>query len=218
MRVALYARVSTNRHKCRACRKFFQMNGVESCPECGSTDIERGQNVETQLIPLRDYARSRGFDVAAEYVDIGISGSKNSRPELNRMMTDARRRKIDSVIVWKFDRFGRSLRDLVTSLEEFRALGIQFISLTETIDTSTPIGQVMFALIAAMAQFERDLIRERVIVGMARARKEGKQIGRRNKIIDREKVRTVYAETGSLRKTAEACGIGKDLVSSIIKP
>lgn len=189
MRAALYARVSTK---------------------------NKDQNPETQLIQLREYARIRGYDVVSEYVDIGISGAKSSRPELNRLMQDARRRKIDAVVVWKFDRFGRSLQHLVTSLEEFRSLDIKFVSLTESVDTSTPIGQVMFAIIGAMAQFERDLIRERIYAGLDRARKEGKKLGPAYKIVDREKVRSVYQETRSLRVTAARCGIGKDLVQKIV--
>ena len=115
-RAALYARVSTRQH---------------------------GQNPETQLLPLRDLCTARGFIIIDEYVDIGISGAKSSRPELDRLMIDAKRRRFDVVLVFRFDRFARSVKHLVTALEEFHALGIDFVSLNESIDTSTPMGKMV---------------------------------------------------------------------------
>ncbi len=165
---------------------------------------------------MRDYIRGRQLD-ATEYIDIGYSGAKNDRPGLNRMMADARQRKFDQVIVWKFDRFGRSLRDLVNSLEEFRSLGIQFVSVTEAIDTSSPLGAVLFAIIGAMAQFERDLIIERVHAGLDRARKQGKALGRQAKVIDREKVLESYVATQSLRETARQFGVSKDKIRATLQ-
>ena len=150
-RVALYARVSTK---------------------------NKDQDPETQLMALREYAGHRGFDIADEYVDVGISGAKERRPELDRLMTDARKRKIDAVLVARFDRFARSTRHLVLALEEFQSLGVHFISLSESIDTSTPIGKMVFTIIGAVAELERSLIRERVVMGLARARKQGKRLGR----------------------------------------
>ena len=103
----------------------------------------------------------------AEYVDVGISGSKDSRPALNRLMADARKRRFDAVLVARFDRFARSTRHLVLALEEFNALGVDFISLSESVDTSTPMGKMVYTVIAAVAELERSLIRERVVIGPA---------------------------------------------------
>ncbi len=135
MRAALYARVSTS---------------------------NRGQDTDLQLRELREYAKQRGWTVASEYVDEGVSGSKDSRPELNRLMLDAKQRKIDCVLVWKLDRFGRSLKHLVNALAELEAVGVAFVSLRDAFDLTTPAGRLMFGVVAAMAEFERDLIKERV--------------------------------------------------------
>lgn len=144
MRVGIYARVST-----------------------------KDQNCELQLSDLRIFCDTRKFTVVREYVDVGESGAKDSRPQLNELMADARKRKLDAVIVWRFDRFARSTKHLLLALEEFRSLGIQFISYHENIDTSSPLGQALFTIVSAVAQLERDLIplRESVpCVGSFRAR------------------------------------------------
>ncbi len=150
-RVALYARVSTKNN---------------------------GQDPETQLLALREYAKARKLEVFSEYVDIGISGSKDSRPALNRLMANARKRRFDTVLVARFDRFARSTRHLVLALEEFNALGVDFISLSESVDTSTPMGKMVYTVIAAVAELERSLIRERVVMGLQRAKAQGKKLGR----------------------------------------
>ena len=149
-KVALYARVSTKHN---------------------------GQDPETQLVALREYVTARGLEIAGEYVDIGISGAKDRRPELERLMQDARRRHFDAVLVARFDRFARSVRHLVMALDEFNSLGINFVSLSESIDTSTPMGKMVFTVIAAVAELERSLIRERIMMGLERAKKQGKQLG-----------------------------------------
>ncbi|HZC21839.1 MAG TPA: recombinase family protein, partial [Candidatus Binatia bacterium] len=141
MRVALYARVST-------------LNG---------------QHPEMQLAELREYASRRGWNVAGEYVDEGISGSKESRPQLNRLMGDVHQRKFEIVLVWKIDRFGRSLKHLVNALADLDAYGVAFVSLKDNLDLSTPSGRLMFQIIGAMSEFERALIQERVKSGMAQA-------------------------------------------------
>ena len=161
MRVAFYSRVSTTNH---------------------------GQDPELQLRELREYAAARGWSVMSEYTDLGVSGTKDSRPQLNRLMGDARQRKFDVVLCWKLDRFGRSLVHLVNALAEFEALGIAFISLRDSLDLSTPSGRLMFQIIGAMAEFERSLIRERVVAGLRNARAKGKTFGRPRVSVDAAQV------------------------------
>ena len=132
-------------------------------------------------------------------------------------MSDGKRRRFDTVLVWKFDRFARSVKHLVTSLYEFRALGIDFVSLTEGIDTSTPLGEAMFSIIGAMAQLERDLIRERVTAGMRRAREKGKALGSPKKEIDLERLITLREANYSLGKIATITGLPKSTVHSTLK-
>ena len=146
-----------------------------------------GQDPETQLLALREYAKARKLEVFSEYVDV-ISGSTDSRPALNKMMQDAKRRRIDAVVVWKFDRFARSTSHLITALETFNALGVDFISLSESVDTSTPMGKMVFTVLGAVAELERSLIRERVILGLQRAKAQGKQLGRPRVPIDVERL------------------------------
>src|SRR6185295_19216890 len=153
-----------------------------------------GQNPETQLIPLREYASNHGLTIVNEFVEHGISGAKERRPRLDALMADASKGKFDAVIVWKFDRFARSTRHLVQALEEFQSLGIHFVSLTEAIDTSTPMGRMVFTVLGAVAELERSLICERVASGLARARKQGKQLGRPKVIVDRERVRQLQKD------------------------
>jgi DNA invertase Pin-like site-specific DNA recombinase len=143
---------------------------------------------------LREYAQARGFHLVNEYVDIGISGSKDRRPELDRLMKDARQRRFDAVLVARFDRFARSTRHLVFALEEFNALGIHFISLSESIDTSTPMGRMVFTIIAAVAELERSLIQERVLMGLDRARKQGKTLGRPRISLDAARIAALRAQ------------------------
>ncbi len=149
----------------------------------------KDQDVELQLSELRKYVQDRGWINYNEYVDIGQSGSKDSRPQLNQLMVDAKRKSFDVVLVWKFDRYARSVKHLVNSLYEFKALNIDFVSLTEGIDSSTPMGKAMFSIIGAMAELENDLIRERVQAGMKRAKSKGKAIGRPKSYLDVEEVK-----------------------------
>jgi predicted site-specific integrase-resolvase len=148
-RIALYARVST-------------LNG---------------QNPEMQLAELREYAQRRGWVISGEYTDLGISGSKDSRPQLNRMLEDAHARKFDAIAVWKLDRLGRSLKHLVTTIEDLQAYSVSFVSLRDNLDLSTPAGRLMMHIIGAMAEFERSLIQERVVAG-----EELEEIGRKHEI------------------------------------
>ena len=181
-RVGLYARVSTNRQ----------------CPE-------------SQLLPLREYATARGFEIVSEYVDV-ISGSKDSRPELARLMADAAKRRLDAVAVWKFDRFARSTRHLVTALEQFNALGVDFISLSESIDTSTPMGKMVFTVLAAVAELELSLIRERVVMGLERAKAQGKQLGRPMIEANEKQILTLSEQGLSSRQIAKQLSLSPSTV------
>jgi len=151
MKIALYTRVSTS---------------------------GKGQDTEVQARELREYATRRGWDVVQEYTDNGVSGAKESRPALDRLMQDARRRKFDGVVCWKLDRIGRSLKHLVNLLAELEAVGVALVSFSDNLDLSTPQGRLMFQIIGAMAEFERSLTVERVKAGIAYARAKGKRLGR----------------------------------------
>ncbi len=164
------------------------------------------QSCAVQLEDLRRYASKR-FARYYEYTDSGVSGIQRHRPQLDALMKDARKRLFDVVLVWKFDRFARSLKHLIESLDEFSALGIDFVSLTEGIDTTTPTGQLLFHIVGAVAQFERDLIAERVRAGMAHARAMGKRIGRPRVPVDKEQIVKMRTQQMSLRNIAVALGI-----------
>jgi len=140
--------------------------------------VGAGQDPGMQIAELKEYCSRRGWEISGEYVDVGISGAKDSRPELNRLMADAHRRAIDIVVCWKFDRFARSVSHLLKALETFRALGIEFVSLTEQVDTATPMGKMIFTVLGSVGELERSLCVERVKCGMRNARAKGKQIGR----------------------------------------
>ena len=131
-----------------------------------------------QLSELREFCRHRNWNVAAEFVDRGISGAEDSRPELNRLMAEAHRGKFSVVVVWKFDRFARSVSHLLRALETFRSLGIEFVSLSEAVDTTTPAGKMVFTVLGAVAELERSLIGERVRAGLRNAKAKGKRLGR----------------------------------------
>ncbi len=179
MRVGIYARVST-----------------------------KDQSCELQLRDLRAYCAARQFVVAREYVDEGVSGTKDSRPQLNELMADARKRKLDAVLCWRFDRFARSTSNLLRSLEEFRALGVQFVSYQENLDTSSPLGQAIFTIVSAVAQLERDLICERVNAGIRNARANGTRLGRPRQYVDCDRVVELQASGMSLRQIAASLGCG----------
>jgi len=181
MRVALYARISTNK-----------------------------QDAEMQLTELREYAVRRGW-VAVEYVDV-MTGSKDSRPQLDKMMADATRRKFDVVCVWKFDRFARSTAHLLRALETFKTLGVEFVSLREAIDTSTAIGKMVFTFLGAVAEFEREIIRERVLAGVARARALGHVPGPKPMQVDMDAVRARQSAGESLRAIARDLGVSAALL------
>ncbi len=153
-----------------------------------------GQNPEMQLEEVRAYCERREWKIVGEYVDTGISGAKEHRPALDRLLSACRKRLVDAVVVYRYDRFARSLRQLVNALEEFRALGIDFVSLREGVDTSTPNGRLVFGIFATFAEFERELIRDRVRSGVAGARAKGKRLGRPRVALDPSRVATLRAQ------------------------
>ena len=165
-----------------------------------------GNNGSWEEDDLRRYAGQR-FARYHEYIDMGVSGTQRRRPQLDVLLKDAHQRRFDVVLVWKFDRFARSLKHLIDSLEEFRALGIDFISYTEGVDTTTPTGQLLFHVVGAVAQFERDLIAERVRAGIAHARAMGKHIGRPRAQVDVDAVTSLRKQGRSLREIARALNI-----------
>ena len=165
------------------------------------------QSVGMQVDELRAYCERRGFDIAQEYVDQGISGTKESRPALNRLLADARRRRFDAVLVYRYDRFARSLRQLVNALGEFDALDIHFISLHEGVDTSTPSGRLVFGIFASIAEFERSLITERVKSGQAAAKRRGVKFGRPRADVDAEKLAELRRQGISYANIAKATGL-----------
>src|SRR5437660_7687808 len=164
------------------------------------------QTVENQRNDLRAYCQARGWDDVIEYNDTG-SGMRERRPDLDRLMSDVKTRRIDVVVVAAFDRLGRSVRHLVETLELFRHLGVEFISLRESIDTGSPLGTAVFTIIAAIAQLERSLIAERVRAGLRRARADGKRLGRPPLQVDLGRLESVIRRKPSVRAGAKMLGI-----------
>jgi DNA invertase Pin-like site-specific DNA recombinase len=170
-----------------------------------------------QLRDLRSYVAARQLVVVGEYVDAGVSGTKDSRPQLNELMDDVRKRKLDAVLVWRFDRFARSTRHLLAALEDFRGLGVGFISYQENIDTGTPLGQALFVIIAAIAELERGLICERVNAGIRNARANGKRLGRPRQYVDIDRVVEMRAAGISLRRVADRLAVGYGTVRAALE-
>jgi len=160
-----------------------------------------------QTRELREYCERRGWTIVGEYVDTGISGAKDSRPELNRLMSDAHKRRFDIVAVWRFDRFARSTSHLLRALEQFRALGIDFVSFSENVDTSTPTGKMIFTVLGAVAELERSLIAERVRAGLRNAKAKGKRLGRPAVAVDTLKMAKLRASGASWPTIAKELGI-----------
>jgi DNA invertase Pin-like site-specific DNA recombinase len=154
----------------------------------------------------------RGWEIVEEFIDSGVSGSKESRPALNRLLADAKRRKFGAVLVYRYDRFARSLRQLVNALAEFDALGIHFVSLHEGVDTSTPNGRLVFGIFASIAEFERELIRGRVRSGLAAARARGKKLGRPRIFVDAARIARLRSQGRTVREIADELGYSRSLV------
>ena len=178
-RVAIYARVST---------------------------ANLGQDVTLQTRELEQFAVARGWKVAGSYVDEGVSGSKDSRPELNRLMADAHKRRFDVVCVWRFDRFARSVSHLLRALETFKAFGIDFVSFSEQMDTSTPAGKMVFTVLGAVAELERSLIVERLRAGLRNARVKGKKLGRPSIAVDAARIARLRVQGLTVHQIAAELG------------
>jgi DNA invertase Pin-like site-specific DNA recombinase len=176
----------------------------------------KDQSVEMQLNDLERYSKERGFNVFKVYKD-NISGTKNTRPGLDLLMNDAKKRKFDVVLVWRFDRFARSTKHLVNALYEFRNLGIDFISYQENIDTSSPLGEAIFTIISAMAKLERDIIAERVKGGLRKAKANGKKLGRPKTDVDANKVNDYKRQGKSIREIAKEMRIHRSKVERTLK-
>ncbi len=184
MKAAIYARVSTT----------------------------NGQDPTVQTRELKEYCQRRGWTMVGEYVDAGISGAKEKRPELDKLMADAHRRRFDAIVVWKFDRFARSVSHLLRALETFKALGIEFVSLSEQVDTSTPTGRMIFTVLGAVAELERSLIAERVRAGLRNARAKGKRLGRPRKAVDRSRIARLRRTGASWAAIGQELGVGEGTV------
>jgi DNA invertase Pin-like site-specific DNA recombinase len=182
VRTAIYARVSTSNN---------------------------GQDPSMQTREIQEYCERRGWKVIGEYVDEGISGAKEGRPELNKLMADAHRRRFDAIVVWRFDRFARSVSHLLRALETFKALGVEFVSLSEQVDTSTPTGKMVFTVLGAVAELERSLIAERVKAGLRNARAKGKRLGRPRVIVDAARIGSLRAHGRTWREITVEMGISK---------
>ena len=161
-----------------------------------------------QLRELREFVERRGWQIAGEYVDRGVSGSKDRRPALDQMMGAAQGRKFDVMLVWKLDRFARSLKHVVNALAEFEALGIAFVSLRDNLDLTTPSGRLMFQIIGAMAEFERALIQERVRAGLRNAKAKGVRLGRPRVFVSESRIDALRASGASWRAIAKELGVG----------
>jgi DNA invertase Pin-like site-specific DNA recombinase len=159
------------------------------------------------LLELREYCQRRGFEIAEEFVDKGISGSRERRPALDKLMVACRKRLLDAVVVYRYDRFARSLRQLVNALDEFRALDMNLISLYQGVDTSTPNGRLVFGIFASIAEFERELIRDRVRSGLAAAKARGKKLGRPRVKADVERIASLRASGASWRAISRRTGV-----------
>ena len=184
-RAALYARVSTT---------------------------DKGQDPEVQLVPMRAEAARRGWRVVDEYIDEGFSGAIRNRPALDKLMTKAKTGAYDVVMVWRLDRYARSLSHLVSALDEFSKLGIDFVCVENPIDTTTPEGRALFGMTAVFAEYERELIRARVIAGVAKAQAEGKHCGRPRKVVDISEAHKLLAQGLSQREVAKKLNLSRRLL------
>ena len=179
--------------------------------------VGHGQDPAMQTRELREYCQRRGWEIFDCYVDEGVSGKKDSRPALNRLMRDAHARRFDVAVCWRFDRFSRSVSHLCRALETFNALGIQFVSLCEQVDTSTPTGKLVFTILGAVAESERNIIAERVRAGLRNARAKGKTLGRPRVELDMTQIEFLRASGDSWRTVARKLGLSVGTVHAAAK-
>jgi DNA invertase Pin-like site-specific DNA recombinase len=189
MKVATYSRVSTSHH---------------------------GQNPDVQVHDLRRYCEARSWTIAHEVVDHGFSGGTDVRPGLRRLLGLVRAREVDIVVVVKMDRLFRSLKHLVTTLEEFQAIGVQFIAVRDNVDYSTPGGRLFVQMLGSLAEFEKSLLRERTMMGLAHARAQGKRLGRPQKH-DPEAIRRLRSRGLSYRQIVKRLGVPMGTITSALK-
>lgn len=192
MKVAIYARVST---------------------------IDKGQDINMQLHELRAYIAARSWTLQHEYTDNGISGAKADRPALKELMRDATQRKFDAVVVWKLDRFGRTIEQLINNISELQDLNVTFISLKDSLDFSTAAGKLQFHIISAFAEYERNMMKERIMSGLENAKRKGKKLGRRGLApIELQKIIAVFETEPklSIRALAKKTGFTKSIVHKTI--
>ena len=168
------------------------------------------QDASMQVAELHEYCRRKSWHHVIDYVDAGWSGTKSSRPELNRLMADVRLGKIDCILTWKLDRLARSLVHLVQTIQELDSLGVRFMAVTQNIDTSVsnPMSRFMLQIFGAFAELEREMIRERVCAGVRNAKRKGKQLGRKRVVFDRSKAIEMHLAGTSIRDIAAALGVG----------
>ncbi len=177
-----------------------------------------GQTADNQLLPLRAFAAARGWTVT-ELTDQGVSGAKEHRPGLDALLAAARRREIDVIVVTKLDRLARSLHQLVALSRELEALGVDLVVLDQAIDTTTPSGRLLFHMLAAIAEFERDLIRDRVVAGLRRVQSQGTRLGRPRTVFDRPRARRLLEAGQSIRQVARLLGVSRaTLARAVSKP
>jgi DNA invertase Pin-like site-specific DNA recombinase len=169
-----------------------------------------------QLSALREYIERRGWQIAEEYIDEGISGSRERRPALDPLMVGAKRRAFDAVAVFRFDRFARSVSHLARALDEFRALGMEFVSLHEAVDTSTPMGRAMFHIAGAFAELKREIIRERVKAGLVNAKRRGRKVGRPRAVVNVQEVFDRALQGFSGREIAKMAGVSEATVRRVL--
>jgi putative DNA-invertase from lambdoid prophage Rac len=172
------------------------------------------QNCEMQVRELREYATRRGWNICGEYLDTGWSGAKANRPELDRLMRDASLHRFDAVLVWKLDRFGRSVRNCLDGIESLRSHGVRFLAVSQSIDTdeSNPTSRLLLHILASVAEFEREMIRERVCAGVRNAKRKGVRLGRKRVVFDRSRATRMHDAGASVREIALALQVGKGTI------
>ena len=176
------------------------------------------QKAEMQVVELKNYVKRRGLNLGQTYIDQGYTGGNMQRPAFGQMMDDAHKRAFDVLIVWKLDRLSRSLKDLITTLETLGSLGVDFISYDNSLDTSTPTGKLVFHVVGSVAEFERDIIRERVRAGLANAKRNGKHLGRPSILAKVSPKIYILKEKGlSNRMIANRVGVGEATVRRALK-